>query len=258
METSRRRSGALAAALLCAGLLGACSTGGGASSDAASGSAASSAAASSTAASSTAAPEDAAAQDGGRLAAGLLPAEAFGAEATVVPLSRDQLEQGAGLAPDPESLTITPQSCAGAVEGTQPQIEDYDEVAAQSATVGGTTTAEVLMQGEATEGAVDTLGRAVANCPRARITSPELGEVALTFEQLDLPDLGDAAVAVRYTTTVTEGGQEVSIPALVGLVQDGDRVITLLTIATDGSQPDAIAFASLLEQAFEVQAEALG
>ncbi len=35
-------------------------------------------------------------------------------------------------------------------------------------------------------------------------------------------------------------------------------MITLLTIATDGSQPDAIAFASLLEQAFEVQAEALG
>ncbi len=64
--------------------------------------------------------------------------------------------------------------------------------------------------------------------------------------------------AVRYTTTLTQGGQEVSVPALVGLVQDGDRLITLLTIATDGSSPDVAAFTSLLEQAFEVQAEELG
>ncbi len=251
MWTLRRRAGGLTAALACAALLGACSGGDEASSESAAGSSTSGPASSSPAA------EDSGSEDGG-LAEGLLPAEAFGAGATVIPLSREQLAQGAGLAPDPESVTITPESCAAAVEGTQPQIEDYDEVAAQSATVGSTTTAQVLMQGEATEGAVDTLGRAVANCPRAQVSSPELGEVGLTFEGLDAPDLGDAATAVRYTTTVTQGGQEVSIPALVGVVQDGDRVISLLTIATDGSQPDAIAFASLLEHAFEVQAEALG
>jgi len=41
-------------------------------------------------------------------------------------------------------------------------------------------------------------------------------------------------------------------------VEDGDRLITLLTIATDGSSPDAAEFTSLLQQAFEVQAEKLG
>lgn len=252
MSTPRRRSGALTAALACAALLGACSGGDGESPDASAGSSPSSGAASSSPAA------DAGTEGGGGLAEGLLPADAFGAQATVVPLSREQLEQGAGLAPDPESLTIRPASCAAAVEGTQPQIEDYDEVAAQSATVGSTTTAQVLMQGEATEDAVGTLGRAVANCPRAQISSPQLGEVRLTFEALDVPDLGDAAAAVRYTTTLTQGGQEVTVPALVGLVQDGDRVITLLTIATDGSSPDATEFTSLLERAFEVQAEELG
>jgi hypothetical protein len=252
MWTSRRRTGAPAPVLACvlagAALLTACN-----------GDEGSSAAPSSPAASSSPTESaEAGAGAAGGLADGLLPAEAFGAGATVVPLSREQLEQGAGLAADPASLTITPEGCAAAVEGTQPQIEDYDEVAAESATVGGATTVEVLLQGEATAGSVQALAEAATNCPEAQISSPELGEARVTFEALDVPDLGDGAAAVRYTTTLAQGGQEVSIPTLVGLVQDGDRVITLLTIATDGSQPDAAAFASLLEQAFEVQAEALG
>lgn len=251
MESCRRPAGVLASGLVGAVLLGAC-TG-----DDAGSSASSSSTAPSDAGSSPSASED----DGtgrGDLAEGLLPAEAFGDAATVIPLSRDQLEQGAGLAADPASLTITPEACAAAVEGTQPQIEDYDEVAALSATAGARTTVEVLLQGAATAGAVDALADAAASCPEARISSPELGEATVTFVPLEVPGLGDGAAAVRYTTTLTQGGQEVSIPTLIGLVQDGDRVITLLTIATDGSQPDAAAFASLLEQAFEVQAEALG
>ena len=251
MWTPRRRPGALAAGLACAALLGACSGGDESPPEASTGSST----ASGSVPSSSAPPSTGAA---GGLAEGLLPAEAFGAGASVIPLSREQLEQGAGLAADPEGLTITPESCAAAVEGTQPQIEDYDEVAAQAATVGGVTTVEVLLQGEATEGAVEALVGAAARCPEAQISSPELGEAALTFEALDVPAVGDGAAAVRYTTTLTQGGQEVSVPALVGLVQDGDRLITLLTIATDGSQLDGAAFASLLEQSFEVQAEALG
>lgn len=254
MEPSRRPAavptGVLASGLVCAVLLGACSSGDDEGSPAASSSLTASAAESS--------PSESEGAAGGELAEGLLPAEAFGDAATVIPLSRDQLEQGAGLAADPASLTITPEACAAAVEGTQPQIEDYEEVAAVSATTGGLTTVEVLLQGEATAGAVDALAAAAAGCPEAQISSPELGEATVTFAPLEVPDLGDGAAAVRYTTTLTQGGQEVSVPTLIGLVQDGDRVITLLTIATDGSQPDAAAFASLLEQAFEVQAEALG
>ena len=246
------RTGRLLARVSCAVLLTACAGGEGDQEEAAG---SSTAPASTTTASpapeSTSEPESA-------LTEGLLPAEAFGEDARVVELTQEQLEQSAALAADPESLQITPESCAAAVSSTQPQIEDYDDVAAQSATVGATTTVEVLLQGEATEGAVDQLADAAAGCHEAEIRSPELGEATLRFEALDAPDLGDGVAVVRYTTTLTQGGQEVSVPALVGLVQDGDRVITLLTIATDGSSPDAAGFTALLEQAFEVQAEALG
>jgi ferredoxin len=192
------------------------------------------------------------------LAAGLLPAEAFGEQATVIPLSREQLRQSAGLAADPADLTVSPEGCADVLSSTQPPIDDYEDAAAQSATVGATTTVEVLLEGEVTSDAVTTLARAAESCPEAQISSPELGDATLTFETLDAPATGDAVAAVQYTTTLTQGGQEVSVPALVGLVQDGDRLITLLTIATDGSNPDATAFTSLLQQAFEVQAEELG
>ena len=246
------RTGRVLAGVSCAVLLTACGGGDGDQEEAAGSSTA-------PASTTTASPaEESASGQQSPLAEGLLPAEAFGEDATVIPLTQQQLEQSAGLAADPESLEISPESCAAAVAGTQPQIDDYDDVAAQSVTVGATTTVEVLLQGAATEGAVDQLAEAAAGCPEARISSPELGEATLRFEAIDAPDLGDGVAAVRYTTTLTQGGQEVSVPALVGLVQDGDRVITLLTIATDGSSPDAAQFTALLEQAFEVQADALG
>jgi hypothetical protein len=239
----------VAAAIFCV-VLSACGGGSAGSDEAA-------AASSAPTSSSSSAPAEPT-EEASDLAAGLLPTEAFGEQATVVPLSREQLQQGAGLAADPESLTIAPESCAAAVSGTQPQIDDFEDVAAISATTGATTTVEVLLAGEATAGSVAQLAEATESCPEARISSPELGEATLTFETLAVPDIGDGVAAVRYTTTLTQGGQEVSVPALVGLVEDGDRVITLLTIATDGSSPDAREFASLLQQAFEVQAEELG
>ena len=213
--------------------------------------------ASSAPASTSSAPAEPTDEAGG-LAAGLLPADAFGKQAKVVALSREELRQSAGLAADPASLDVSPEACADILSATQPPIDDYEDVAAQSATVGATTTVEVLLQGAGTGGAVTTLTEAVESCPEAQISSPELGDATLTFETLEAPAVGDAGAAVRYTTTLTQGGQEVSVPALVGVVQDGDRVITLLTIATDGSSPDAAAFTSLLQQAFEVQADQLG
>ena len=197
-------------------------------------------------------------EESSRLAAGLLPAGAFGEEATVIPLSREQLRQSAGLAADPADLDVSPPVCAEVLSGTQPPVDDYEDVAAQGVTVGATTTVEVLLEGKVTTRAVETFAQAVESCPEATVNSPELGKARLTFQNLDAPDVGDAVAVVRYTTTLTQGGQEVSIPALAGLVQDGDRLITLLTIATDGSSPGAATFTSLLEQAFEVQAEELG
>jgi hypothetical protein len=247
----RRRPAALAGAVCWVVLLTGC--GGG---DEETGEVAASSSAPSASASSSAPAEPS--EESSRLAAGLLPAAAFGEQATVIPLSREQLRQSTGLATDPADLDVTPQICADVLSGTQPPVDDYEDVAAQGVTVGATTTVEVLLEGKVTTRAVETLAQAVESCPEAMVTSPEVGEATLTFESLDAPDVGDAVAVVRYTTTLTQGGQEVSVPALAGLVQDGDRLITLLTIATDGSSPDAAAFTSLLEQAFEVQAEELG
>ena len=84
----------------------------------------------------------------------------------------------------------------------------------------------------------------------------------VTFEQLPVPDLGDGAAALRFTTVVAlPDGTQVSVPALLGAVEDGDRVVVLTSFAADpaaaGVPLDVAAFTSLLEQAYETQADAL-
>jgi hypothetical protein len=192
------------------------------------------------------------------LAEGLLPAEAFGPDATVVPITPEQLQRGAGLAPGTTDLQITPPECAPAVQGTQPDLDAFDDIAAQSATVGTSTTVEVLLRGGPTGGSLDQIDRAVETCPRARITSPQFGTADITFEAVPVDEHGDGAAALRFTTVVPQpDGTQVTVPALVGVVQDGDRLVMLLNLSPDGTPPDPEAFTDLLEQAYEAQAEGL-
>jgi hypothetical protein len=198
------------------------------------------------------------------LASGLLDAEAFGPDATVVAVPVEQLAAGAGLAAMGEDLEITPESCAAAVQGTQPDLDAYDEVAGVSATSGSSVTVEMLLRGGPTEGAVDLMAGAAAACPQATITSPQLGEITVDFGDLPVAELGDASAAMRYTTSVTApDGTQTTVPAMVGAVEDGDRLVVLVSLAKPAAagQPaplDPATFADLLEQAFQVQAEALG
>jgi hypothetical protein len=247
-----RRTVAVAAVAACVVVLTACS-------DPVEGDAEGEAEAPATSTSSSAASSSAAepTEGGSELAAGLLTQEDFGPEATLVEVDREQLIAAAPAAGQ-EDVQISPESCSAAVQGTQPQIEDYDDVAGISATTGAVTTVEVLLRGEATQGAVDQLSQAVENCPEAQISSPAFGEASITFEAVEAPELGDASAAVRYVTTVTQGDTEVSVPTLIGMVQDGDRVVMLLTLASDGSEVDPAEFTGLLEQAYDVQADALG
>jgi hypothetical protein len=253
MSTSfrSRRPVGLLAGVSCVVLLAACGGDDGESSEAGD-----SSAEATTSSSAPAEPTDEG--EGGDLAAGLLPDDAFGPEVTVVEVSREQLAQGAGLTADSENVEITPESCAGAVEGTQPDIEDFDDAAGLNATDGVTTIVEVLLEGEETEGAADQLAASPETCPEATISSPQFGEATVAFEAVATPDLGDGAAVVRYVTTLEQNGTEVSIPTLVGVVEDGDRAVTLLTLAADGSEPDEAEFLALLERAYEVQAEQLG
>lgn len=192
------------------------------------------------------------------LAAGLLPAEAFDPQATVVAVSLEQLRQGSALAGAAGELQVTPESCAAAVEGTQPQLDDFGDVVGQSATVGSSVTVEVLVRGGPTDGAAARLADAARTCPEAQVSSPRIGTATIAFQPLEVPDLGDGAAALQYTTTVTQpDGTQITVPALVGVVEDDDRLVMLVGFSSGGSA-DPAAFVDLLEQAYQVQADALG
>lgn len=223
-------------------------------------------AASSSSASSPASSSATEESDAPDLASGLLPADAFGPDAAVVAVTQEQLAQGAGLAASgAEGLQITPEECASAVEGTQPDFDDFDDIAAQSATTGSATTVEVLVRGGPTKDTVGQLEEAAARCPQAQITSPAIGSATITFEPLEVGELGDGAALLRYTTAVAlPDGTQATVPALIGAVQDGDRVLILMNLETAGitggaaaAPADPAAFADLLAQAYEAQAAAL-
>jgi hypothetical protein len=201
------------------------------------------------------------------LASGLLPASAFGPQASVVAISLEQLQQGAGVAASGAAgLQITPEACATAVKGTQPKFDAFDDVAAQNSTIGTAATVEVIVRGGPIKDAVDQLAAAADRCPQAQVTSPQIGSATITFERLPVDDLGDGAALLRYTTVVSlPDGTQASIPAIIGAVQDDDRLLVLMNIDAGGAAPgttpaggpDPAAFADLLAQAYDTQAAAL-
>ncbi|MDT0278095.1 hypothetical protein [Blastococcus goldschmidtiae] len=197
------------------------------------------------------------------LASGLLDAGAFGPDAVVASVSPEELAEGAALAGDLDDVEVTPAECDVAVEGTQPDFDDFEEVAAVSATEETTVVVEMLIRGGPVEGAVDQLAEAAQRCPEAQISSPDLGQATVVFEEVPVPDLGDGSAALRYTTVVgLPDGTQLSVPALLGAVEDGDRLVFLMSLAVDpagaaAAPLDTDAFTALLEQAYETQAAAL-
>ena len=250
-SAQRRRLPRLTAGLGTALVLVGC--GGGDSDEAASSSPATSSAQESTT-------EEAAASD---LAQGLLPAEAFGPDATVVAVSPEQLESGAGLVAG-QDVEVSPENCRASVESTQPDLSEFEDVAAQSASAGPVATVEMLLRGGPTDDVVGSLREAAERCPEATISSSQFGEAALTFENLPVDDLGDGAAVARLTTAIAApDGTEVSVPTLIGMVEDGDRLLVLVTVVVDPTQGEApgtdpAAFTALLEEAYQTQADALG
>jgi hypothetical protein len=213
----------------------------------------------------TAAEPSGAVADVADLSAGLLPAEAFGAGG-VAPLTAEELAQqamayGGPMAGSLDGLTVTPEGCATALEAlreAQPRHEDLDGFAAQLAKANGTTvlTVEALAAGPAVAGAVEQLVAGVTACPEATVAAP-LGSATVTVQDLQAPDLGDGAAVVSVSATAAQaGGQPITAPALLGLVQDGDRLVTLLS-SGPGAALDPVAFGALLQQAYEHQAGAL-
>ncbi|GAB3325440.1 hypothetical protein GCM10027451_50220 [Geodermatophilus aquaeductus] len=193
------------------------------------------------------------------LTPGLLPAEAFGAGAQVTPVTEAQLAQGAAVAGGSAAdLQVTPPECQAAVQGTQPSFDEYDDVAAQVAVAGTTTTVQALASGGPAEDALDGFGDRLDGCSEVQVSSPQIGTATVSLEEIGVPDLGDGSAGLTFTTTVTgPDGQQVTVPALIGVVQDGERVVVLLRTDASGGQLDPTAFADLLEQAYDTQADVL-
>ena len=208
----------------------------------------------------TTAPESTATPDGtddpDGLAAGLLPEDAFGPGAQVVPVSEADVRAGAAVGADLDGATITPESCAQAIQQSQPSVDDLEDFAAQSATTGSTVVAQLLTVGTPGDPVAD-LTASAGTCPQATISSPQIGTATLTFSVLDVPDLGDGSAGLAYTTTVTgPDGAQISVPALIGVAVDGDRLLTLVSTSLGGTV-DPVAFGDLLQEAFDHQADAL-
>jgi hypothetical protein len=194
------------------------------------------------------------------LSAGLLPAETFGPGAQVTPVTADQLEQqqsqlgGLGGLQD---VTITPEACAPGVKSIQPGLDDVTGLGAQTATAGTITTVEILAAGEGIAAGVEDLASTVETCPQATITAPEIGTADVTFTALDVPALGDASAGITMTLALPgPDGQPITLPLLLGMVRDGDRLVSLTQIDAAGNA-DPAAFTALLQQAVEQQAATL-
>lgn len=195
-------------------------------------------------------------QDPDGLAAGLLPEDAFGAGAQVAPVTEADVRAGAAVGADLSGVTVTPEACAQAIQKSQPSVEDLEDFAAQTATTGTTVVVQLLTVGAPGDPVTD-LAAAVANCPQATLTSPEIGTATITFSALDVPDLGDGSAGLSYTTTVTgPDGSQLTIPALIAVAVDGDRLLTLLSTSIGGTA-DTAGFVDLVQQAYEYQADKL-
>jgi hypothetical protein len=211
------------------------------------------------------------------LAKGLLSPSAFGAQATVVSLTLQQFQQAtSGRLGTAAGVTVDPPRCAGALRSTQTDTSRVEDLVAEAATTRssdrGTVTVEAIATGEIVDGAVDALNAAVQSCPEVTVSSPQLGRATVRFSEIDVSTIADAAAAVQFTTTVTPPGHgAVTVPALIGAVRDGDRLVLLLDAAasnpnggtasssgTGVAPPDTAAFTALLRKASETEKHALG
>ena len=210
--------------------------------------------------SSPAASSSAGSVTGSKLTRGLLPADAFGADATVIGLTLEQLKQSTSSLGGGSTggVQVDPPSCAAAVQGTAPNYDQVSDLAAQSATGPSGATVEALMTGGPVKGAAEKLRGSAAACPQATVTTPSSGTVTLTFQSIPVKTMGDDAAAVELTTTLTKpDGSKLSVPALLGAVEDHHRLLLLITAGTGGASPDQAAFTALLDKAYTTQAAAL-
>jgi hypothetical protein len=218
--------------------------------------------------SATPAPTPTASSD---LAAGLLPAAAFGEGADVEQLPFDGFPFGHHWGhfghwgwdhwwDDDESETDAPTACETALDEAATQFGNVADAAGQVARADGVRTFEVLAVPTGSVDVVEQFQAVVGAC----------GDVAFTDEDGDghhgdaqvsvdpLAGLPDGMAGVSVTFSGTDGDESWSATALLGVAQDGDRVLALAQMSHDDDTTlDPAAFTALLQQAYDVQSDAL-
>jgi hypothetical protein len=187
------------------------------------------------------------------LAAGLLPPEAFGPDANVVTVDVRQLATS-GSGGLPPGGTITPPECGQSVGSTQLTPEDFGVVVAQAATTPTAVTAEVLAESEQVDDQGTQFDELLDRCPEVTVEAPDGSRATVTFTALEVPDLGDASDGVAFTTAVQGAdGTNVTVPSLIAVATDGQRVLFLQQTGVNATPLDQAAFTAMFEDAFEAQ-----
>ncbi|MGR7027345.1 hypothetical protein [Geodermatophilus sp. URMC 62] len=188
----------------------------------------------------------------------LLPASAFGADATVVGVTLEQLGT-AGLpgwsGSLPEGVTVDPPLC-GAALGALPGLpgdggREEPVLVAQAALGSQVRTLEVLAESPELEGRQLPLDQLLGACSSVTVSGPD-GSTTVDLAALEVPQLGDESAALQVRVGRPDGG---TTTALVGVVLDGPRGVLLAqTGAPDAPAPDAGAFTALLGDAAQAAA----
>jgi hypothetical protein len=213
------------------------------------------------------------------LSRGLLSPSAFGSQANVVTMTLQQFQQAtAGKLSQAADLKVDPPQCADALKSTHPDTSKIKDLVAEAATTQngrhGTVTVEAIATGDLVHGATGQLDDALKNCPKVTVSSPKIGQATVEFTKIDVSSIGGKAVALQVTTTITPPGHSaVTVPALIGAVPDGDRLVLLINAVANNpnaaaqssgaaqpsvAPPDTAAFTSLLQKAYTTEKHALG
>ncbi len=195
----------------------------------------------------------------------LLPASVFGADATVVGVTLEQLGSGGlpgwpggGSEGLPDDVTVDPPLCGAALGALEGRAGDGEAgggtpvLAAQAALGEQVRTVEVLAESSALEGLQLPVDQLLAACSSVTVSGPEGWGATVDLTALEAPELGDRSAALQVT--VSRSGEEPTT-ALVGIVLDGSRGLLLAqTAAPDAPAPDPAAFTALLADAAEAAA----
>lgn len=185
------------------------------------------------------------------LPAALLPPGAFGPGVQVTHLPAGELTRAQGMAGAATGVLsrvqLDPPQCEAALRQAVTALSSARDAAGEVARGTGTFTAELLVASSPQSDVASRLTAAASTCASAGAGTAQDGSAAVRLTPLRVP-LADGAVAMAVSVTGRPGAAASAHGGLIGLVQDGDRLVLLAQGASAG-EPDSAAFTGLLARA---------